>query len=340
VDRSGAVTELGSSLEIRRPGARFDILILNFERVQLFFDNFHKLRNFDPGKDRIVVLDCSRNRARERELTETFARSHGWQLGGPEIIFVSRENWGIDQGARVDYLSYLGRGSALPRFVWQFQEHFLDNTSDYSRWGSGELAGKIKQDTIPDGTDIDLDSCEGAFEDPRVSVVFANRDDVGVFLHPDGREWFFTDGANLGFRTSAALAAFDQSLLDSYRLVFDASYRWCLYIEFDFCRRLGAGAWFDVGRGRTWRDVAELRAAALAALRPMANIANPSFVPAFDRYEHRLRKIQRAPRAIRQALLATWFPCMGLTQREVVQRIRAVMITKQISPPKWLKYVW
>ena len=41
-----------------RPNARFDILVLNFQRVGLFLDNFHKLKGFDPARDRIVIMDC------------------------------------------------------------------------------------------------------------------------------------------------------------------------------------------------------------------------------------------------------------------------------------------
>ncbi len=331
---------MDSLLEIRRERARFDILVLNFERVRLFFDNFHKLKNYDATRDRIVVFDCSRDGERERELSAAFARSQGWVLGGPELVFVRRGNWGIDQGARVDYLSYLHRGRSLPQFVWEFQEHYLDNTSDYSRWGSGVLAGQTKEDTLPDGAIVDLDQCERAFDDPQVSVVYANRDGVGVFAHPDGREWFFTDGANLGFRVSTARAAFSPQLLDSYRLVFDASYRWCLFIEFDFCRRLNDGAWFDLVGGRAWRDVAELRQGEPAAEQRIAEFAGRNYVPAFSRYERRLLKIQSAAPALRRVLLAALFPAVGVIQREVVQRIRAVMVANRISPPRWLRHVW
>ncbi len=337
---ANAASELDVSLEIRRENPRFDIVVLNFERVQLFFNNFHKLRNYDSTRDRVVVIDCSRDGARERALTEAFARSKGWVLGGPEIVFARRGNWGIDQGARIDYLSHLRRLRSRPRFVWQFQEHYFDNTSDYSRWGSGKLAGQTKEDVIPDGVEIDLDQCERAFSDPAVSVVFANRDGVGIFAHPDGRAWFFTDGANLGFRTSAALEAFDQRLLDNYRLIFDASYRWCLYIEFDFCRRLGNGAWFDLVRDGAARDVAELRAREPAVERRIADVAQRNYVPAFDRYERRMGRVQHMPSAIRRAMLAALFPAVGVVQREVVQRIRSVMLANRLSPPRWLRHVW
>jgi hypothetical protein len=338
--RSASENEMDSALEIRRENPRFDILVLNFERVQLFFDNFHKLKNYDPQRDRIVVLDCSRDGARERALTEAFAKSQGWVVGGPHIVFVRRGNWGIDQGARVDYLSYLHRGKSLPRFVWEFQEHYLDNTSDYSRWGAGELAGQTKEDTIPDGAEVDLNECERAFDDPNVSVVFANRGGVGVFSHPDGRNWFFTDGANLGFRTSSALAGFPQQRLDSYRLVFDASYRWCLYIEFEFCRCLGQGAWYDLVTSRSWPSVAEMRAAEPALEARIADFRSRNYVPAFARYERRVARAERTPTALREAALAAVFPAVGMLQREVVQRIRGVMLKNRIAPPRWLRFVW
>ena len=326
----------------RRQNARFDILILNFQRIGLFFDNFHKLKNFDPARDRIVVLDCSQNIEREQGIVEAFARERGWVVGGPELVFVPRTNWGIDQGGRVDYLGALLQDPAPAPYIWQFQEHYLDNTSDYSRCppSSGALAGTVKEDVIPDGAVLDLDLSERAFADPEVSVVFASRNGVGVFRHTDGRSWFYSDGANLGFRTSAARSAFSQSLLDDYRIVFDGSYRWALFIEFEFGNRLSNGAWFDLMRERTFENAAAVREAELASGQSLSSSPDPRYIGVVDRYERRMQRARGFLPVVRRAILATVFPAVGVFQSRVFLLIRAKLLARNIDSPVWFRNLW
>ena len=313
-----------------RQNARFDVLVLNFQRIHLFLDNFHKLRNFDPKRDRVVVLDCSHNVAHERKLVEEFARARGWRLGGPEVVFIERQNWGIDQGARVDYLSALRHDPNPPPYIWQFQEHYLDNTSDYSRWppNFGPLANTVKEDVIPDGAVIDLDLSEQAFTDPDVSVVFASRSGIGLLAHPNGVKSFYTDGANLGVRSSVAQRAFPPNLLDDYRLVFDASYRWALFIEFEFGRRLSHGSWFDLVRKRAFRDADEVRAAEREAGTRLSCTADPMYFGIMDRYDHRVARVRALCPGLRRALLSTAFPAICTFQTRVLPFKRKLLARK------------
>jgi hypothetical protein len=332
---------IGSVLNgMARSNARFDILVLNHQRVNLFFENFHKLECFDATRDRVIVLDCSQDPERERRIVEDFARRRGWTVGGDELAFISRPNWGIDQGGRVDYLSaLLGAQSAAP-YVWQFQEHYLDNTSDYSRWTSGPSAQRVKEDVIPDGGIIDLDLCERAFSDSDVTVAFAARPGVGVFAHPDGRNWFYAEGANFAFRTSAVRSAFSLELLDDYRLVFDASYRWALFMEFEFGRRLSGGSWFDMIRGRAFRDAEDVHASERASHACLSAKSRPNDYQVIDRYDRRLGRVRALPPTVRQALLATVFPAVGAFQSRVFLPARAKLLARNIDSPRWLRSIW
>ncbi|HET9958909.1 MAG TPA: hypothetical protein VFQ61_30675, partial [Polyangiaceae bacterium] len=321
---------------------RFDILVLNFERINLFLENFHKLRNFDPERDRIVISDCSNNAGRERERVARFANERGWILGGPQITLSRRPNWGLAEGARIDYFTQLLRDDTVAPYVWQFQEHYLDTTSDYSRWPASDRAraGQVKADILPDGMVIDLDICEQAFSNPDVAVLCAPRCGLGIFSHPDGREWLYADGANFGFRTSVARRVLSNQLLDDYRLTFDASYRWAIFMEFEYSRLFSEGAWFDLVHEMAFRDVAEVRAAEQQLGKPISTIAEESSARRHQRYERRARLVNKFPELLRQGLLATHFKALGIAQTKLIGPSRAKLLAMNIDSPQWFRDVW
>ena len=241
---------------------RFHVVVLNFERIHSFLDNVDKLRNFRPDRDRLIVLDCSNNHDAQRQAVVEFGRERGWP-----VEVVRRKNWGIDQGARIDYFGALRKMSQQPRFIWQFQEHYLDLTSPWSIWPSDypahpQLAGQLKQDTVPDDFQIDLDRCEQIYEaNPDVSVLYADRAKLGIFTHDDGSEWFYADGANFSARTSDVLEMFPPDILSTYKSIYDGSYNWTLFMEMDICRRLTRPGrrWYDLVTGEHFSDPDELR---------------------------------------------------------------------------------
>ncbi len=321
---------------------RFDIVVLNCGLIDLFLDNFHKLQNFDPTRDRIVVQDCSKDGAAQRQLVENFARERGWELGGPQVVFHTRENWGIDQGSRIDLLSSMHDYGARAPYVWQFQEHFLDTTSSYCRYPANVevLGGLMKEDILPDDLSIDLDQCERAFADPEVSVVYAARQGLRIFEHTDGRSWFFSDGANLAFRTSTALSVFPRSQLDDYRLVFDASYRWAGFFEFEFGRCLSVGAWFDLATGRSFRDWAEVQAVERETGKKFGLPVDPRFVSWVDRYHRRLPRVRALPASVRKAMLKSTFVAAGAFQTHVFFPLRSKLKARGFDTPHWLRKIW
>ncbi|HEU4711490.1 MAG TPA: methyltransferase, TIGR04325 family [Pyrinomonadaceae bacterium] len=239
-------------------GIRFHVVVLNFERIASFLDNSDKLLNFSPDRDRLIVLDCSVNHDSQKQLVLDFARERGWKAK-----VIRRKNWGIDQGARVDYFSALRKMQHPPRFIWQFQEHYLDLESPWSIWPKDhpQFAGQLKQDTIPDDLAIDLDRCEEIYDDNSVSVLYADRAKLGIFTHVDGNEWFYADGANFSARTSDVLDVFQPEVLSTYASIYDGSYNWTLFMEMDICRRLTRPnrRWFDLVTGEHFADPQDVR---------------------------------------------------------------------------------
>ena len=242
---------------------RFHVVVFNFERISSFLDNFDKIHNFRPDRDRLILFDCSLNHDAQTRIAADFADKRGWALG-KEVTVTHRRNWGIDQGARIDYFAELQKTTNLPKFIWQFQEHYLDLESPWSIWPSDmpRIGGKLKADTLPDGVAIDLDFCEQVYDsNPQASVIYADRDKLGIFTHQDGREWFYADGANFSVRTADVIEAFPPEVLSTYKSIYDGSYDWTLFMELDICRRLTRPGrdWFDLVTHESFTDPAGLR---------------------------------------------------------------------------------
>ena len=238
---------------------RFHVVVLNFERISSFLDNADKIQNFRSDRDRLIVLDCSINHAAQKQAVADFARKRGWIAR-----VVQRKNWGIDQGARIDYFTALRKMRRPPKFIWQFQEHYLDLKSPWSIWPSEmpKIGGHLKEDTVPDDFQIDLDQCERIYEEhAEVSVLYADRAKLGIFTHDDGNEWFYADGANFSVRSRDVLDLFSPDVLSTYKSIYDGSYQWTLFMEMDICRRLTRRGrkWYDLVTGEQFADPNGLR---------------------------------------------------------------------------------
>jgi hypothetical protein len=266
---------------------RFHVVVVNFERIASFLDNAGKLQNFRPDRDRLIVLDCSINHAAQKQAVEEFARKRGWTAR-----VAQRKNWGIDQGARVDYFTALRKMKDPPKFIWQFQEHYLDLESPWSIWPSDmpKIGGQLKEDTIPDGLQIDLDRCERVYEEnPEVSVLYADRAKLGIFTHDDGNEWFYADGANFSVRSADVLDVFPPDVLSTYKSIYDGSYNWTLFMEMDICRRLTRPGtqWYDLVTGEHFADPQELRRVETEKQVSLHQDAEPFYSSLYRTYEDR-----------------------------------------------------
>ena len=292
---------------------RFDIVVFNYEHIVSLTDHFDKIKNFRADRDRLLVLDCSLNHAAEKQRVEEFARRRGWNFGR-EVRVIRRRNWGIDQGARVDYLSSLHVLKNRPRYIWQFQEHYLDLVSPWSIWqaDSPMPAGEIKNDTIPDNLEIDLDECEQIYErNPNVGVIYADRGKLGIFTHDDGTEWFYAGGANFSARTSDALRAFPREVLDSYQAIYDGTYEWALFMELDWGRQLTAHdrEWHDLVTHHEFSNANALRRLEADTQISLHQSAEPFYGPLYDKYQRRFESVlaESAPRRRLHARLSLWY---------------------------------
>jgi len=292
---------------------RFDIVVFNYEHIVSLTDYFDKIKNFRPDRDRLLVLDCSLNHTAEKQRVEEFARQRGWNFGR-EVQVIKRKNWGIDQGARVDYLSCLHETKQRPRYIWQFQEHYLDLRSPWSIWqeGSPMPAGEIKNDTIPDNLEIDLDECERIYEnDAHVAVIYADRGKLGILSHQNGPESFYAGGANFSVRTADALSAFPPDILDSYRAIYDGTYEWALFMELDIGRRLTRAdrEWYDLVTHNKFSDAAALKRLEAEKHISLHQSAEAFYGPLYQRYEKRFNAVlaESAPRRRLHALLSLWY---------------------------------
>jgi hypothetical protein len=274
---------------------RFHIVVFNYERMASFLDHFDKITNFDPSQDRLIIFDCSLNHESEKQKVIDFGNRHGWRLG-KEIALIRRKNWGIDQGARVDYVNLLRATDERPDFIWQFQEHYLDLRSAWSFWANDlpKLGGQVKGDVIPDDFKIDLDVCERIYrEHQAVAVIYADREKVGVFTRQDGGQSFYADGANFSVRTSVLLEAFTPDVLDSYKALYDGSYEWSLFMELDICRRLthSQREWYDLVSHHHFADPAALRKLEAEKQIVLHQEAEPFYPGLYRKYEERFLSI-------------------------------------------------
>lgn len=217
---------------------RFHIVIFNYEHISSFLNNFHKIKNFNSVTDKIFIIDCSVNYKSQQKEVIQFCRNNGWVLG-EQIQFIRRKNWGLAEGGRIDYFTSLSNSSNQPKYIWQFQEHYLDLESPWSINKEGTydvdgkyIGGQIKGDVIPDELIIDLNVCEKIYEThPEVSVLYADRLKIGILPYKN-IEFFYIDGANFSIRTSYAVQAFDQNLLENCKLIHDPRYKWAVFMEF------------------------------------------------------------------------------------------------------------
>jgi hypothetical protein len=316
-------------------GTRFDIVVFNFERIASLVNNFDKIKNFRPDRDRLLILDCSVNYESEEKLVEEFVQRYRLRVG-KEVLFIRRKNWGIDQGARVDYLSDMRNANDRPSYIWQFQEHYLDLTSDWSIWpkDTPNLGGQIKNDTIPDNLALDLDECERIYDnDENVSVIYADRGKLGIFTHDDGSQWFYAGGANFSVRTADALEVFRPNILDSYRAIYDGTYQWALFMELDYGRRL-------TRTGREWYDLkTHYRADSPSSLRQVEaekqvslhQSAEAFYNPLYSKYEKRFDDVLREHHLWRKlhALLSLWF--VDLLASKSTLRVKRVIASMGLT---------
>ena len=217
---------------------RFDIVVFNYERLDSWLRNADRIRGIDPALDRITIVSSSPGE-KEAALVRAFEADRGFR-----VRYLTRENRGIDQLARIDY--FTGRVGTLNDnlaydFIFQMQDHYLDAEASFSRWGP-ELDYRVKGDVVPDGIVFDL---------PRLHHTLIANDLSGAFCDRNNPCWFelgaqryiAPNGGNFIIRASEVRDSRTYRLCQSLREVCDNSYAWAVYAEF-----MWGVAFFEEGR--------------------------------------------------------------------------------------------
>lgn len=208
----------------RLPQRRFDICVWNYKRLDLFLDNWERIQNFRPDRDRLTVGSCSPS-DEETALIRAFE-----ERTGVAVRYLLRENRGIDQLARCDY--FTGRVGSFEdnlsyAFIFQMQEHYLDTESSASRWEHGSL----KSDTVPDGQVFDLDEMERLAVEHDLHGFFADRANP-CHVELDGKRYIAPCGGNYTIRTDLIALPEAQEAFHHLIRTCDDTYSWAVYAEF------------------------------------------------------------------------------------------------------------
>lgn len=318
---------------------RFHIVVINFDRICLFLNNFERIKNFDPNRDQIYIFDCSNNPQIEQSKVMEFFEKKGW-IFNAQFHFIRRKNWGVDQGARIDYFTFLNQLPSPPKYIWQFQEHYLDLTSPASRFPAEmpRIGGEIKPDIAPDELIIDLDECEHIYEEyPSVSLLYAARLKMILFAHLDGREWFYANGGNSSIRTSYALKVYNQNLLDSYKMIYDGTTDCALFMEMDLGRKLTKPGvkWYDLISRYSFDLPESLRKLEtknnICLQQPQERNHEDYYSPIYSKYEQRSIKALATPSALRKVLIEIAFALYDI--KLILRKLKRRILPQPASKP-------
>lgn len=215
---------------------RFLIAVFNYGKIESLTDNLEKIVDLDFNIDTLAVYDCSENPDDQRATLAEYCKQHNLNFG-EDVLFKPRINWGLAEGARIDLATELRSISVPHRYLFQFQEHYLDTTSEHSLWPSGKLdlegndvSGKVKGDCIKTGQTVELNKFEKLIETGAADVLYSSQEGIGLF--PYWRENFFCiDGVNFATEITTYLNIFDEQTCTRLETIYDESYKWALFAE-------------------------------------------------------------------------------------------------------------
>ena len=211
----------------QRSGARFEIVVFNYQRLHAFAQNIFKIENIRPDRDRITIVSASPDPAEKRAAANLEAES------GAKVRYIPRHNFGIDQYARAEY--FTGAIGSLEsnlgaRFLFQMQDHYLDTESPFSRWGS-EMGNRIKGDVTPEGMTFDLDCIESTLESEDALGAFCDQNNPAWF-EVNGKRYVAPSGGNFIIRSSVIRTPRVQRECKHLMRSCDDTYLWAVYAEF------------------------------------------------------------------------------------------------------------
>ena len=246
---------------------RFHIIVQNYNKLQSLVDNFARIENFDPARDKVFIFDCSSDDRWTEELLIANRLLENNLKWNESLFFIRRRNWGVNHGAQLDYFRCLLDGRIpVPQFSAFVQEHYFD------------LQNYVKEDTIPEDARYDLKEIERRFNsDKEIGCVFYARKGIRICVSNPVRKndgdffgdasellanaiprCFCTDGGNFIVRPDLFLNWFCRN--PKYLTKGNGSYGFSHVWE----TRLGKILydqnikWFDMYRGACYRTIDEL----------------------------------------------------------------------------------
>ena len=212
------------------------IAVFNYGKIESLTANLKKIVDLDFNIDTLVVYDCSDDSPGQRIVLADYCQQNALKFG-EDVLFRQRVNWGLAEGARIDLANELRRMPVQHRFLFQFQDHYLDTSSEYSVWpdGKSDLEGNdvsrtVKGDCIKSGQTIELRKYEKLLENDIADVLYSSQEGIGLF--PYWKENFFCiDGVNFATRIETYLEIFDEQSCFGLKETFDESYQWALFAE-------------------------------------------------------------------------------------------------------------
>jgi hypothetical protein len=215
---------------------RFLIAVFNHGRIESLTANIRKIVDLDFKLDTLLVLDSSEDMDDQKAALAAYCEHSGLNFG-VDVMFKPRTNWGLAEGGRVDFAADLRRQPVQHSFVLQFQDHYLDTTSEYSVWPAGkvdlegkDISGEVKGDCIKSGQTIELDGYAKLLSEGSADVLYSSQNGIGLF--PYWQENFFCiDGVNFAASIDTFLKIFDEQTCSRLAASFDDSYKWALFAE-------------------------------------------------------------------------------------------------------------
>ena len=224
---------------------RFNIVIINSDRIVSFLDNFDKkIINFDKKIDFITLLDASKKNEDAKKFNLFFKKRK------INHFVVKRNSNGLDHSARLEFFTQIPKNKKfLSEFIFQFQENTLENEIKIYPDGSQNFDIKAKKkilrnDNLDPNTIIDLNKIMHLFSNKKLdSLIFQNNKPYVIELND--KKFIAPHGSNFIINTKILLDLKNQLLMNlilnearffgptfSRKLISERGEKWVLWLEF------------------------------------------------------------------------------------------------------------
>lgn len=181
---------------------RFNLVVINHNKIDSFINNFNiKIKKFNINKDFITLLDSSPT-LKDKIKFQRFCKNKNISF---EII--KRNNSGLDHGARLEYFSNYLLNKQKFKYIFQFQENFLDSQpTKYDDGSQNFFIFKnkkiIKSDQLSEKIIFDLDNIEKKLK--KFDIVTAETKKF-CYFRIFNQEYIAPNGSNFIFRSDLLL---------------------------------------------------------------------------------------------------------------------------------------